>query len=421
MTVTVFSGGAGSGKTYQLMQKLADVIAREPMGDGQRVLALTFMHGARRRLDDRLVAVPGLARRYECSTLDSFAARIVRRWHSLATQEHYGEPTESEYEETCRVAAALLAHRHVVHWVKSSYPILIIDEAQDLSANRLDVVRNLATELTTLVAADEFQCLDPDLRPNPAWDWLQLQEDHVRLDRTMRTNVGSLLNAAAALRSGFDLPSGQGFSFRATANTTLASTFLSNQIAWKVRGKTLAVISPVVKTFAEGAVEISGTRATKAGNGPYQISWEQSEKKQVEAILARIVVPAMATPFQVLEAVRATGDHVLLSEFSRGVDRLIRTKRDVTISQQTLSTMVKRICSTRARFQRSFDLGYKAMSVHRAKNREFDHVVVLWPAATSGDSEQKRRLLYNAVTRAKAECLVLVQAQRQLELPPFKR
>lgn len=242
MTVAVFSGGAGSGKTYQLMQKLAQVIAEKPLEDGRKVLALTFMHGARRRLDDRLARVPGMERRYECATLDSFAARIVRRWQSLAIQERYGEPLESEYEETCRVAAALLNHRDVVLWVKASYPVLIIDEAQDLSANRLDVVRHLATELTTLIAADEFQCLDAALRPNPAWGWLQLQEDHVKLERTMRTNVGSLLNAAAALRSGLDLPCGPGFSFKATANAALASTFLSNQIGWKVKGKSLAVI-----------------------------------------------------------------------------------------------------------------------------------------------------------------------------------
>lgn len=421
MTVTVFSGGAGSGKTYQLMRKLADVIAREPMEDGRKVLALTFMHGARRRLDDRLIAVPGLARRYECTTLDSFAARIVRRWQSLATQQQYGEPHESEYEETCRVAAALLTHRHVVLWVKASHPILIIDEAQDLSENRLDVVRHLSAELTTLIAADEFQCLDPALRPNPAWEWLQLQEDHVRLERTMRTNVGSLLNAAAALRSGLELAIGPGFSFRATANAPLAATFLSNQIGWRVRGKTLAVISPVVKDFAEDIVEISGNRATRGGNGPYRIPWEQAEAKVVDSLLARIVVPDTTTPSAALDAVRALGDSSLYGEISNWLNRLIRTRRDVAISRQMLSDTVKRICANRAKFQRSSDLGYKAMSVHRAKNREFDHVVVLWPAATSGDSEQKRRLLYNAVTRAKEECLVLVQALRQLDAPPFKQ
>ncbi|HHB9419423.1 TPA: ATP-binding domain-containing protein, partial [Stenotrophomonas maltophilia] len=389
--------------------------------DGSKVLALTFMHGARRRLDDRLARVPGIERRYECATLDSFAARLVRRWQSLTIREHYGEPHESEYEETCRAAAALLNHCHVVLWVKASYPILIIDEAQDLSANRLDVVRRLATELTTLIAADEFQCLDGGLRPNPAWSWLQTQEDHVKLERTMRTNVDSLLNAAAALRSGLDLPIGPGFSVRATANAALASTFLNNQIAWKVQGKSLAVISPVVKAFADETVMKSAAKATKQGNGPYRVDWEQAEEKVVEALLARIVAPAVATPAEALEAVRATGDHILCNEFSSWVDRLIRTRCDVAISREMLSATVKQICANRARFQRSSDLGYKAMSVHRAKNREFDYVVVLWPAATSGDDDQKRRLLYNAVTRAKVECLVLVQAKKHLDAPPFKR
>ncbi|WP_295842077.1 ATP-dependent helicase [uncultured Xanthomonas sp.] len=420
MTVTVFSGGAGSGKTYHLMQRLAEVIAQEPMAEGCKVLALTFMHGSRRRLDDRLAGVPGLARRYDCTTLDSFAARIVRRWQSLATHERYGEPRESDYDETCRVAGALLSHREVVLWVKASYPTLIIDEAQDLSANRLDIVRHLSTELTTLIAADEFQCLDPALRPNPAWEWLQLQEDHVRLERTMRTNVGSLLDAAAALRSGMELSIGRGFSFRATANARLAATFLSNQIAWKVRGKTLAVISPVVKAFAVDTVMASAAKPTKQGNGPYRVSWEQAEARIVEALLARIDAPALATPAEALEAVRATGDHALYSDFSNWVDRLVRTRREVSISREMLSETIKQICGNRARFQRSSDFGYKAMSVHRAKNREFDHVVVLWPAATSGDNEQKRRLLYNAVTRAKEECIVLVQAKNNLDAPPFK-
>jgi superfamily I DNA/RNA helicase len=59
------------------------------------------------------------------------------------------------------------------------------------------------------------------------------------------------------------------------------------------------------------------------------------------------------------------------------------------------------------------------MTVHGAKNREFEQVVVLWPAATGGNAEQKRRLLYNAITRAKRQCMVLVQAAENLKLPPF--
>lgn len=59
------------------------------------------------------------------------------------------------------------------------------------------------------------------------------------------------------------------------------------------------------------------------------------------------------------------------------------------------------------------------MTVHGAKNREFENVILLWPAAVVGSDDQKRRLLYNAVTRAKVRCLVLVQASAQLVQPPF--
>lgn len=59
------------------------------------------------------------------------------------------------------------------------------------------------------------------------------------------------------------------------------------------------------------------------------------------------------------------------------------------------------------------------MTVHGARNREFDNVVVLWPAAMKGDAEHKRRLVYNATTRAKSRCLVLVHSRDALTKPPF--
>ena len=63
--------------------------------------------------------------------------------------------------------------------------------------------------------------------------------------------------------------------------------------------------------------------------------------------------------------------------------------------------------------------GIRMMTVHAAKNREFDLVLALWPAAIGGDEIQKRRLLYNAITRAKGQCLVLVQSTRAMVAPPF--
>ena len=49
------------------------------------------------------------------------------------------------------------------------------------------------------------------------------------------------------------------------------------------------------------------------------------------------------------------------------------------------------------------------MTVHGAKNREFDYVFVLWPFEIAGNDEYRRRLLYNAVTRARNDAVVIVQ------------
>jgi ATP-dependent exoDNAse (exonuclease V) alpha subunit len=50
-----------------------------------------------------------------------------------------------------------------------------------------------------------------------------------------------------------------------------------------------------------------------------------------------------------------------------------------------------------------------AMTVHGAKNQEFDRVAVLWPHGIKNDALLRRKLLYNALTRAKEEAVVLVQ------------
>lgn len=420
MSVTVFSGGAGCGKTHQLMLRLAETISAEPLGEGQRVLALTFMHGARRRLDDRLTEVQGLHRRYECTTLDSFAARIVRRWQSLAVSLGNVIPKDTEYDDVVEVAAALLAQPVVVSWVKATFPILVIDEAQDLTHLRLNVVKSLVTELTALIAADEFQCLNENLRPNPAWEWLRNQSDHLVLERSRRTNVDALLVAAAAIRDGKSVPCGKGFTVRNTANASLAGTFLSNQIGWNKNRRSFAVVTPTIKSFSENVVAWTAMRTTKAGNGPYRLQWERSEMRLAEAVSERIQVPDMATPDQTLEAVREMDDPILTREIAAWLDRQVRTKNEVSICKQALTEKIQSIYANQRRYQRSFDHGLKAMSVHGAKNREFDHVVVIWPAAVSGDDEHRRRLLYNAITRAKRDCLVLVQAKNHLNQPPFK-
>ena len=71
MTLFEVEGAAGCGKTFRLMEALGEALGATPLQEGQRVLALTFMHGARRRLNEKLRSVPGLKGRFECVTVDA--------------------------------------------------------------------------------------------------------------------------------------------------------------------------------------------------------------------------------------------------------------------------------------------------------------------------------------------------------------
>jgi hypothetical protein len=51
-------------------------------------------------------------------------------------------------------------------------------------------------------------------------------------------------------------------------------------------------------------------------------------------------------------------------------------------------------------------------------------VIILWPLALGGDLDSRRRLLDNALTRAKVWATVIVQetpVKPQLSLPPFSK
>ena len=57
--------------------------------------------------------------------------------------------------------------------------------------------------------------------------------------------------------------------------------------------------------------------------------------------------------------------------------------------------------------------------LHQAKNRQFDHVIILWPHGVPGGDQLKARLLYNGITRARVSCRVFVRAEALLQQAPF--
>jgi hypothetical protein len=377
------------------------------------------MHGSRRRLEERLGQLQVLRGRTDCSTIDSFAWRLVRRWLSLAAALGFADVEPHQYEQVCDVASALLQIKEVCGWVAATFPVLLVDEAQDLTANRLRLVEGLASRLEVFAAADEFQCLNEDLRPNPACAWLAQVCRAEELTQPRRTNAAELLDAAAAIRKGEPPKSGKAFKIELTAKPPLAGAWLNGNLCWYGGGKSVAVITPTVGAFSTATVAWAAQNKTTKGAGPYSILWEESEAKAAMSFLDKIALRDMNDIPSMIALLTAAGDFRATQDLSDWMDTQRRTRSKTAFSKHEIEKAIEQGFAQRRRVRKGEGSGWRGMTVHGAKNREFDNVIVLWPAATGGSDDQKRRLLYNAVTRAKERCLVLVQAKANLVQAPF--
>lgn len=404
------------------MDELAATLRDHPLQPHQRVLALTFMHGSRRRLDARLRGVPGLAGRFEATTLDSFAWRLTQRWGLLAEHTGLRIPDENDYTGTCAVAALLLQQATVRSWLEMSFPIVVVDEAQDLSAERSAMIAAWAQSGTIFLAFDEFQCLDVRLLPIAIETWLR---DHCRpipLEGCRRTDNAELIQAARAVRDGRAVAlNGASFKVIATpGHVNFSATCLANAIAWR-RGGNVAVLTPSrLGGFAENAVARVGQGAVgRHQSGPFNIHWEGNDKQEVDTLWAKLGIPDGCS---IDEAFQLLSRHRHLPVVGTLRDWLIRRRSTTGIEIVVAADLLRQLDRALAR-RRHFggrpDAQFTAMTIQQAKNREFDHVIVFWPHRMRDDPVQKRRLLYNAITRAKRGCTVLVQSEDMLQAPPF--
>lgn len=422
MPVTAFEGPAGTGKTHSLMVELNGELRDRPLAPHERVLALTFMHGARRRLDSRLHEIEGLEGRFQALTVDSFAWRLAQRWRKLAGSLGYLLPNEEQYDETCALAAALMARPVVRSWVAVSYPLILVDEAQDLSFERSAIVAEATKLCRVLLAFDEFQCLNPRLRPMAIQSWLPEVCTPVSLTKCRRTDIAELLEAARAVRDGQAVKQdGKRFKVVLTpGKPNLAATYLANAIAWR-DGGTVAMLTPSRSgDFVDGIVNLVCSRPLgKQNNGPFPIEWESSDEIERNTLWKSLAMPQVCS---VADALAALEPHKHAPPVRTARDWIARQKRLLGLEEihtQQIRRQINRSFAARRRDAGAKRRDFVAMTIQQAKNREFQHVVVIWPSTIPNDNEQKRRLLYNAITRAERSCLVLVQGQELLDAPPF--
>lgn len=424
MTPWAVSGAAGYGKTYRLLQRTAEELQSCPLGPGQAVLALTFMHGARQRLEQKLRAIAELRGKYQCVTVDGFARSLRWRWRLLA--RGIGQPSTDtvDFDTQCSLAADLVMRPVVGGWLAMGYPCILLDEAQDLDPHRLQLVKALSTCSSMLIAFDDFQCLRQELRPSPVSVWLPTVCDPEVLAKPQRCKVPALLDGATALRSGLPPVEGPGMKIAECASTGQAAALIAATLHYarlKSPNSSVAVITPSRKAgYAEELVELVSTKPCgKNKFGPFKLRWEAGESPFLHSV-EQMAFDGTKPCEEVLQTLLSTEESTARDALARWVIR----QRDVAgrahIGFVDLLGQTRRILAvTRARANRS-DSGRRAITVHQAKNREFDIVIVIWPYTVAQDNEGKRRLLYNAVTRAKLQCLVIVQGVGSTGKAPFQ-
>jgi hypothetical protein len=427
MSTKGFSGGAGTGKTTSLLRELDAYLDANPLKPGQRILALTFMHGSRRRLADRLLKSKG-RRQCECMTIDRFAWEICRRWRTrlraVAGQLQL-DLGAGDFDAMCEAAGRLLAAPEVARWVASRFPIVLLDEFQDCKAERVTIASALHGRVKLLIAADDFQNLNMT-GESPAVTWLRGLGVCDELTVNHRTSDAALLRAASALRAGQALVAGAETSFmiRSVPSPTIAASYISKTL-WPAAGRNVVILSPTrpeKSKWVRTITELVGTKkyGDKQEIGPVMIQWEASpEAVEIEAVAALGLDQAGAAIN--ITAILGLGRGPVFSRLKRWAEHQRRMLGRHEFTADEVRSEIKRAIHHVRSFGTSAPASRRAMTIHQAKNREFEVVIILWPFEVAGDAVRLRRLLYNALTRAKRRAIIIVQDPKKdrLSAAPF--
>ena len=415
MPFLAFEGPAGTGKTFQLIE---EVRARAPnlLGADQRVLGLTFMHGSRRRLDESFASKAEIRGRALAVTIDSFAAHLVKRWSPIAPAIQ----DFTEFDQVCDACGVLLERPEVAHWVSAAFPIVAIDEAQELKPCRLRIAQALSGSTHMVVAADEFQCLDDQVDTGPFMAWFATGNVQC-LDVVRRTGRQGLLNAGIALRAAQGPVNGAGlrirYDFPAQVKFTVGHALRAGV------GTRAVLVAPGSTLWANELIPqlAAGIQTPNQQVPPLQIAWDTGPADEARRVAEGLCGAAeQVESNELTQRIRAL--QPALNWLPTVIHSLAMARRAHGVRLWNRADLVA-LCARKANAHRAYGYssqrGIRVMTIQAAKNRQFRDVVVLWGPGVPGDADHQRRLLYNAISRAEYNCTVMVRTQQQLQQPPF--
>ncbi len=432
--INLITGQAGTGKTTRLMQRAHEM--GEPLitHDYQRLLAMSFMHGARRRLVEKLQKeCPHLPA--EVTTIDAFAMNIVNRWRRAigiekpVTIEPCSVPYEDDFHYCMSFntilthATTLLASNTIGNIIGLTYPLVLIDEFQDCDEGHRAFIEQLSAHTTLILAADAYQDLRTGDERCPAVEWVQAlatngKAEIEELTTVHRTSQEAILCAATCLRGD------------AGDRTKALSPIIcpaAGPAAWKMLEKLVlgwgglwtndcALICTkredrlLARTLESFIKQLHGpTVAKHLKSRPIPgIIWrrEADESTESDAICEALGMCSEALSIELLENLHPHTLSPIAAQVRSRLLNFARTKGLMTVNRRLARNQVSSIVHHHRAYSPKRERRI-VTTVHGAKNREFDHVIILWTPSQPKDVAMRRKLLYNAVTRAKTHCLLL--------------
>jgi hypothetical protein len=426
----LFEGAAGTGKSTSLLGALREHLAANPFALDQRVLALTKFHGSRRRMESTLRRKEGVGHLVDCVTLDSFAWHLVRRWRCLV-RHICGMPEEGNFPAISSAAALLLRRPNVATWVGRRYPLVAVDELQDCTAAEVKILAGLTREAHLLCAADAFQDLSGSADCE-AITWARSAGSVVALNFNHRTNVNALLRAARAVREGCPLGRGErnsAFEVVSCPKPAMGGGKLSWRLHIWGSSATIAVISPTKRgtsPFVDGVLAWTASNKARSSKssmtaGPFRLESELADEQVCAEMVNALDLPADPNARLDCAHLEDAGRRIGAPDLRLWAEKERTLAGRQTVSAAVVRSQIEQIIRRRRAYGRTLQKRQFALTVHQAKNREFDSVVVLWPMRLQTDPEQQRRLLYNAITRAKRQVFVIVEDPKgdRLSRAPF--
>lgn len=417
-----FVGPAGVGKTHNLIEAVDAFVRGREWAPHEAIVGLTFMHGSRRRLHAKVRALRLPHIPVQCLTVDSFCLSLVRRFRrQLGMAEHLlVDPNANagwhaverghrgSFAAIRQSAAELLKCEVVRTVLAASHPLLIVDEFQDCRGDLLDIVSELSSICTTFFAADDFQALEVAAPAVSALTWLVANASVTQLTEVRRTDAPAILNSAHALREG--VSKRRCVEVVPVTGAGLGAWEVAARCAWKgwrhARTVIISPCSPMSSNFTAGVLKsLRNQLGKKKKIGPYSFEWEASHEQRIDELCSTL--PATTT-FKVADLRTAHADP-LVREACHRVGHTLRLQGQSSTGREAVVELVKQQLQLHFAHRSSAErLGRIAMTVHGAKNREFENVVVLWPFELANDELYRRKLLYNAITRATRRAVVIV-------------